>query len=249
MGEDKLTSKQFVAIALVIIVCGIAIIGHDYFLSKKSKAYEDMSIILSQEPEGVEPVEDEPNTTRVIGDNTTDNQKKKSNSNSSSNNNNGSNSSTNNTTNDTSGRVRQSTVTYNYIGRLKIPSINLNRGFVRYGSSGNNVNQNVAIMAGSTYPNIDESNFILAAHNGSGWNAYFTNIDKLKKGAMAYVTYKGKEYSYILKKTYSDPKYDRKVTIKKTDTKKHLTLITCKRPDYRKYYLVLVFDLVEEKYM
>lgn len=234
MGEDKLTNRQFIAIALVIIMCGIAIIGHDYFLAKKSKIYEEMSILLSQEPGAVEPVEGENNTSRIIN-NTTSNSSTSSNS--------------SNSANDPSGRVKKSTYTYNYIGRLKIPSINLNRGFVKYGTTGNNVNQNIAIMSGSKYPNVKGSNFIIAAHNGSGWNAYFTNIDKLKLGDMAYVTYKGKEYSYVLKKIYSDPKKDRKVTIYKTNNKKHLTLVTCKRPDYKKYYLVLVFELVEEKDM
>ena len=229
MGEDRLTNRQFIAISLIIIMCGIAIIGHDYFLAKKSKAYEEMSILLSQEPEAVEPVQGEDNTSRII-------------SNSSSRN-------SSNRGNDPSGKVKKSTYTYNYIGRLKIPTINLNRGFVKYGTSGNNVNQNIAIMSGSKYPDEKESNFIIAAHNGSGWNAYFTNVDKLKLGSMAYVTYKGKEYSYVLKKIYSDPKRDSKVTIYKTDNKKHLTLVTCKRPDYKKYYLVLVFELVEEKDM
>ncbi len=234
MGEDRLTSRQFVAIALIIICCGIAIIGHDYFLAKRSKAYEDMSILLSQEPEAVEPVANEPNTSRIIT-NSNNRQSNRSNQTSRA-----------NQANDPSGRVQKTTYTYNYIGRLKIPSINLNRGFVKYGTAGNNVNQNIAIMSGSKYPDVKSSNFIIAAHNGSGWNAYFTNIDKLKKGSVAYVTYKGKQYSYILKKIYSDPKGDGKVTIKKTDNEKHLTLITCKRPDYRKYYLVLVFDLLEE---
>ncbi|MBQ6546811.1 MAG: sortase [Bacilli bacterium] len=231
MGEDRLTNRQFVAISLVIIMCGIAIIGHDYFLAKRSKAYEEMSILLSQEPQAVEPVDGENDTSRVIsgtGNNTSNNS---------------------NRANDPSGKVKKSTYTYNYIGRLKIPSINLNRGFVKYGTAGNTVNQNIAIMSGSKYPDENESNFIIAAHNGSGWNAYFTNIDKLKLGAMAYVTYKGKEYSYILKKIYSDPKRDGRVTLYKTNNKKHLTLVTCKRPDYKKYYLVLVFELVEERDM
>lgn len=223
MGEDRLTNRQFTAIALVIIMCGIAIIGHDYFLAKKSKAYEEMSILLSQEPGAVEPVEDGDDTSRII------------------------NNTTGNSANDPSGKVKRIEYTYNYIGRLKIPSINLNRGFVKYGTYGNNVNQNIAIMRGSKYPDVKESNFILAAHNGSGWNAFFTNIDKLKLGSMAYVTYKGKEYSYILKRVYSDPKKDGKVTIQKNNNKKLLTLVTCKRPDYKKYYLVLVFELVEEK--
>ena len=241
MNKEGLSNKQFVVITLVIVMCGIAIIGHDYFLAKRAKAYEDMSIILSQEPEQVERVEGDPNTSTIVTNNASNNTS----------NNNHSNSNRNSTTThrDPSGRVTRNTYTYNYIGRLKIPSINLNRGFVKYGTSGNNVNQNIAIMKGSQYPNINGSNFIIAAHNGSGWNAFFTNIDKLKLGSMAYVTYNGKEYSYVLKKIYSDPKRDGKVTIHRINNKKQLTLITCKRPDYVRYYLVLVFELTEEKYI
>lgn len=235
MGEDKLNNRQFVLIALIIIICGIAILGHDYFLSKKSNAYESMSILLSQEPEGTEqdPVDPDVSVVNTNDDN---------NSNTSSNNG----SSSNSASGDTSGRVKRIKTTYNYVGRLKIPKISLNRGFVKYGTTGNNVNQNIAIMRGSSYPSEEGSNFILAAHNGSGWNAFFTNVDKLVVGDMAYVTYNGKKYSYKLVKRYKDPKGDGKVTINRVSNKKQLTLVTCKRPDYKKYYLVLVFELTSE---
>lgn len=226
MGEDKLNTNQFVFVALIIVICGIAIIGHNYFLEKKSKVYEDMSILLSQEPEVVEPVNDEPDTTRVVS-NTTNNQSTSA--------------------NDPSGKVKKSTVTYNYIGRLKIPAIKLNRGFVKYGTSGNNVNQNIAIMKGSKYPTAKDGNLIMAAHSGSGWNAFFTNLDKLRVGNMAYVTYNGTEYAYRLTKRYSDSKSDGSITIKRASYGRQLTLVTCKRPDYKKYYLVLVFEFIKEK--
>lgn len=51
--NDGLNNKQFVTIALIIILCGIAIIGHDYFLAKRAGVYEEMSMLLSQEPEYV----------------------------------------------------------------------------------------------------------------------------------------------------------------------------------------------------
>lgn len=213
MNDGKLNNKQFVTVALIIVLCGIAIVGHDYFMAKRANAYEKMSIMLSQEPEYVEEV---PNT------------------------NNSSNSG------DTSGKVEKKNITYNYIGRLKIPSINFNRGFVSYGTSGNNVDQNIAIMEGSTYPDDAYSNFILAGHNGSRWNAFFTNIDKLSLGDKAYVTYKGKQYSYSLVKKYKDRQGDG-VTLYRHSSKKQLTLITCSRPDYQTYYLVLVFELTDEK--
>ncbi len=214
--SDGLNNKQFVTIALIIILCGIAIIGHDYFLSKKAGAYEKMSILLSQEPELMEEVDDNPPTAQKVGNG------------------------------DTSGKVKKRNINYNYIGRLKIPVINLNRGFVKYGTSANNVDQNLAIMDTSTYPDDGYSNFILAAHNGSGWNAFFTDIDKLHLGDKAYVTYKGKQYGYQLVRKYKDKKNDG-VTLYRHSSKKQLTLITCARPDYKTYYLVLIFEIFEEK--
>lgn len=213
MKDGKLNNRQFVTIAIIIMLCGIAIVGHDYFMAKRANAYEKMSILLSQEPEYVDNSNDRDNTS---------------------------------SSGDTSGKVKKKKVTYNYVGRLKIPSINFNRGFVAYGSSGNNVDQNIAILKGSTYPNIAYSNFILAGHNGSRWNAFFSNLDKVKLGDKAYVTYKGKEYRYSLVKRYKDRQGDG-VTLYRHSNKKHLTLITCSRPDYKTYYLVLVFELFEEK--
>ena len=230
MNKEGLSNKQFVVISVIIVMCGVAIIGHDYFLAKRAKAYEDMSIVLSQEPEEVERVDGDPNSSTLVTNNGRANSTRRR-----------------STSSDPSGKVKKSNFTYNYAGRLKIPSINLNRGFVKYGQSGNDVNQNIAIMKGSQYPNVKGSNFIIAAHNGTGWNAFFTNVDKLKLGSMAYVTYNGKQYSYKLKKIYSDLKSDGKATIYRVNNKKQLTLITCKRPDYIKYYLVLVFELTNEK--
>lgn len=222
--KDGLSNKQFLTIAFIIVICGIAILGHDYFLAKKTKVYEEMSIVLSQEPQVVEPVPDEPDTTEVVSTNTNTNS---------------------NSNNDPSGRVKKVNTTYNYVGRLQIPDIGLNRGFLRYGQRGNNVDQNVAIMGGSQYPDVEGSNFILAAHSGNGWNAYFGKLDRLKTGAMAYITYNGKQYSYKLNKIYSDRKSDKRITVYPNENKQ-LTLVTCKRPDYKKYYLVLVFDIVNE---
>lgn len=210
MKSNGLNDKQFITVALVIILCGIAILGHDYFMAKRAGVYNDMSILLSQEPEVVERV------NRSVS------------------------------VSDTSGKVKKINTTYNYVGRIKIPKINLNRGFLKYGQRGNNVNQNVAVMGGSTYPTELYSHLILASHSGSGWNAYFTRIDQLSLGDIAYVTYKNKQYKYKLVRKYKDKKNDGAVNIYRHSSKKHLTLITCKRPDYKTYYLLLAFELVSE---
>lgn len=210
-----LSDKQFLIICIIIVLCGIGIVGRDYFLMKKNGVYENMSILLSDDPGLAEEENEEVSTVTTSGD--------------------------------TSGKVKKKTnVTYNYVGRLKIPSINLNRGFLKYGQSGNNVDQNVAVMKGSTYPNDKYSHLILAAHNGSGWNAFFTKIDQLKLNSIAYITYGKKEYKYKLVKIGKDKQSDGSITLYRNSNKKHLTLVTCKRPDYRTYYLVLTFELVEE---
>ncbi len=212
MNGDGLTNKQFITIALIIVICGIAIVGHDYFMAKRAGVYEDMSILLSQEPEMVEDQGD--GTTRVVGD--------------------------------TSGKVKKKNVTYNYAGRLKIPDIGLNRGFMKYGQSGNNVDQNIAVMQGSTYPDDRYSHMIIAGHSGSGWNAFFTDLDKLSLGAFAYITYNGKEYKYELIRIHKDKQSDGGIDVYRHSSKKHLTLVTCSRPDFHTYYLVLTFELVSE---
>lgn len=212
--KKGLTNKQFILLALIIVICGILIIGRDYFLTKRANAYENMSILLSQEPEGTEQITNE--ESQKISH-----------------------------PNDTSGKVKKKNITYNYVARLKIPTINLNRGFLKYGQSGNNVDQNIAVMKHSTFPDQKNSHLILAAHSGSGWNAYFTNLDKLKEGTIAYITYKNIKYEYQLTKIYKDKKNDNKISLIQKDNKA-LTLVTCARPDYKKYYLVLYFELTSE---
>ena len=217
MNEGGLNDKQFIAIVLIIVLCGIAIIGYDYFMEKKATTYESMSILLSDEPAVVYETEDGSSTVpRINGD--------------------------------TSGKVKKNKkVTYNYIGRIMIPKIKLDRGFLKYGQSGNNVDQNVTVLKGSSYPDVENSNLLLASHSGSGWNAYFNKIDKLKKGDYAYITYGGKKYTYQMFKRYKDKKSDKRITIYNYGNGKFLTLVTCRKPDYRKYYQVTVFRLIKEE--
>ena len=90
MKDGKLNNRQFVTIAIIIMLCGIAIVGHDYFMAKRANAYEKMSILLSQEPEYVDNSNDRDNTS---------------------------------SSGDTSGKVKKKKVTYNYVGRLRVPGV------------------------------------------------------------------------------------------------------------------------------
>ena len=215
--DGGLNNRQFVIVVLIIIMCGIAILGHDYFMAKRAGVYEDMSILLSQEPELVE--EEEEPVPETVPD----------------------------SSNDPSGKVPKKNVTYKYAGRLKISKIGLNKGFVKYGKSGNDVNQNVAVMKGSTYPDELYSHLILAAHNGTRWNAFFSKIENLSLGDYATITYGNKLYTYKLVKVFKDKKSDGSINLYRHSEKKHLTLVTCSKPDYKKYYLVLTFELVSEE--
>lgn len=117
-------------------------------------------------------------------------------------------------------------VTNNYIGYLTIPKINLKKGFLDMRSELNNVEQNVTVIEGSSYPDKDKGNLILAAHSGSGWKAFFNDLYKLSTGDVATISYKGKVYTYKIVNIYKQEKIG-KVAIYRNYNKTTLTLITC----------------------
>ena len=69
-----------------------------------------------------------------------------------------------------------------YIGSLSIPKINLQKGFVSVDSKYNTVSKNIQVVKGSNYPDVDKGNFIIAAHSGTSYLAYFKNLYKLTIG-------------------------------------------------------------------
>ena len=117
-------------------------------------------------------------------------------------------------------------VTNNYIGYLSIPKINLKKGFLDKRSPDNDVEKNILVVEGSSYPTKDKGNLILAGHSGTGWKAFFNDLYKLNKGDKAIVTYKGKTYTYKITNIYTQPKVG-KIAIYRNYDKTTLTLITC----------------------
>lgn len=113
-----------------------------------------------------------------------------------------------------------------YIGTLEIPKVNFKRGFVGLNSKLNDVDKNIAIIEGSSFPNVDKGNFIIAAHSGPAWNSFFNDLYILAKGDIANVYYKHTKYSYKLVNSYKVEK-NGKVRIKRNKNKTTLTLITC----------------------
>lgn len=121
-------------------------------------------------------------------------------------------------------------VTNDYIGYLNIPKINLIKGFLDKRSTENDVEKNILVVEGSSYPDIDKGNLILAGHSGTGWKAFFNDLYKLNKGDVAYVTYKNKKYTYKIVNIYTQPKIGT-IAIYRNYDKTTLTLVTCTNDD------------------
>ena len=121
-------------------------------------------------------------------------------------------------------------VTNEYIGYLSIPKINLTKGFLDIRSTENDVEKNILVVEGSTYPDTERGNLILAGHSGTGWKAFFNDLYKLKNNDPVYVTYKNKKYTYNIVNIYKQPKVGR-VAIYRNYDKTTLTLITCTNYD------------------
>lgn len=118
------------------------------------------------------------------------------------------------------------TYTDEYIGYLNIPKINLNKGFVDKRSTENDVEKNIMVIDGSTYPDVERGNFILAGHSGTGWKAFFNELYRLNVGDQAYITYKNKKYTYKITNIYKQQKTG-KIAIYRNYDKTTLTLVTC----------------------
>ena len=114
-----------------------------------------------------------------------------------------------------------------YIGILKIPKINLERGLVDRNSYLNNVNYNIQILSNSSMPDEKNGNVILAAHSGNGRTAFFKNIDKLVINDEVIIDYKYKTYEYNIIDIY-DIEKSGKAKIIRNNNVNTLTLVTCR---------------------
>lgn len=143
-------------------------------------------------------------------------------------------------------KTEASSPTYNYIAILEIPSINLKRGIVDYNSWANNVRYNIQIIEHSQMPYVENSNLILAGHNGTSNVSFFKDLYKLKEDSLIYLYYNGYKYIYKLNNFYDTDK-DGKVEIIRNKYKNTITLITCKKgtKDKQVVYIGYLVDKVE----
>jgi LPXTG-site transpeptidase (sortase) family protein len=138
-------------------------------------------------------------------------------------------------------------VTNDYIGYLTIPKLNLTKGFLDMRSEYNNIEQNITVIKGSSYPDKEKGNFIIAAHSGSGWKAFFNDLYKLTTGDIAEVSYKGKKYTYKIVNIYKQDKTGT-IAIYRNYDKTTLTLVTCTNFDSKTQtvYIAELQNVVEE---
>ena len=133
-----------------------------------------------------------------------------------------------------------------YIGTLSIPKINLKKGFVSVDSKYNTVSKNIQVVKGSTYPDVEKGNMILAAHSGNSYLAYFKNLYKLVKGDKVYIDYNGKHYTYNIVNIYEQEKTG-KIIIYRDGDKSCLTLVTCtKNSKTKQTVYILELESVED---
>ncbi len=125
---------------------------------------------------------------------------------------------------------QQEEVTNDYIGYLHIPKINFSKGFLDVKAPDNDVEKNILVVDGSSYPDVDKGNLIIAGHSGTGWKAFFNDLYKLDVGDEAYIEYKNKKYTYKFTKIYKQEKVGT-IAIYRNYKKTTLTLVTCTNND------------------
>lgn len=131
---------------------------------------------------------------------------------------------------------------YDYIGVIEIPSIDLKRGFLDKDSIYNDVNYNIEVLIDSDMPDIENGNFILAAHSGNTMVSYFKNIHNLSLNDDIYIYYNGNKYIYKVINKYQIEKTGY-ANIVRNNNKNTLTLITC--ISNTNYQLVVICELIE----
>ena len=127
--------------------------------------------------------------------------------------------------------------TYNYIGVLEIPKINLKRGFFDIDDKYNHVNKNIEVLQNSDMPNVNNGLLAIAGHSGSGITAYFKNLHKLKVDDQIYIYYDNVKYIYQVVKYYEEDK-NGVISIERYDVST-LVLTTCSPTDDNKQLVVL----------
>ena len=122
-----------------------------------------------------------------------------------------------------------------YVAYLEIPKIGFKRGLYDILSPLNNVDNNIAFLEGTEYPN-NNSNTVIIGHSGNSHKAYFNNLKSLNLNDLIYFNYDNIKYEFIVSDIYLVEK-NGYVNVYKENDKMTLTLITCYLD---KYQLVII---------
>lgn len=250
MKGKGLSNLQFVTICIIIMFCGIAVLGRDAVADGKDMAYDSIAL-LYQKAEQEKQEEENKQTNSKLDDEleNIDNNSEESEENDGSDTPSSDSVSGNyNATGDTSRNVPKTKKKYKYVGWIKIPKMGLYKGFLA--NKKNNIfcvdHDICAYSWVGNSPKMANSKLVIGAHNGSRSNAYFKGMEVLKKKDNVYIEYKGVSYKYEVISRYRRPKSAHAITVYSTPGKE-LYLFTCaKENHYAKNYLVLRLKLVSE---
>ena len=248
-----LSNLQFITICVIVMACGIAIVGHESFKDGKDMAYDSIALAYRNAAEKENAAKEENNTSPeeeavVEDENVTEKDLEDDGSYTPSG---SSNTADYNAQGDTSRNISKKTKKYSYVGWIKIPKISLYKGFLA--NRKNNifcVDHDICSYSWEgNSPKAANSKLVIGAHNGARNNAYFRGIEALKKGDKVYIEYKGKRYKYEMIQKYRKPKSKHSITVYNSPGKE-LYLFTCaKENHYTKNYLVMRFKYISEEDM
>ncbi len=230
MLNKKKHKNLILTLIIILFIISLYFLSYQYLQNKKEKIYNNINLLLYEEeiPSHIESNEElkEDNIENNNDSNSSDDYDNND-SNIDTNNSNKEplNTSKNNNTN--TKPIKNKSY---YIGKIKIPEINLEKGFVDPNSKYNNVHYNITIINKSNMPNIDKGNFILAAHSGNCTVCYFDKLYKLNINDIIEVYYQNIKYTYTITNIYKEPKTGY-ITIHRNYQKKTITLVTCTNND------------------
>lgn len=231
LKKIKLKNSTILLIGMLFILSGVIIGFVEYFNERKDKMFSEMNIKLyaNEQPENIENDEIVNDEEDIVVDDDEPNIEPPT-----------------DTPTENPGHQNHESK-YDFIGILEIPKINLKRGFLDLSSKYNDVKYNITVINGSTYPDFENNNLILAAHSGVCSVCYFNKLYKLSVNDEAYVYYKNIKYYYKIVNIY-DVEKDGTVAIYRDYNKNTLTLITCTRNSDTKQTVYILELINKENY-
>lgn len=205
MQKNKTNYKQTIILGVILITFGITLMSNNYIKTKREETFNDMNLLLLDS--SINEVNTEENNNNSDSDDSVEEPQEEN--------------------KDTSNNYEP------YLAVLKIPKVNLERGFYDKNSSLNNVDYNILFHSNSDYPDKLNGNVILASHSGTSSISYFKNLYKLELGDEASINYKNTTYTYKVVNIYKEEK-DGTIAIYRNKEKSTLTLITCTKDDNTK---------------